>query len=63
MHEYGRINGPDCVSETLNTLKFVPFARLGFINFKLDVLADCIGTSTDYDHHSSDKDARMLIPS
>ena len=61
MHVYLGVNCPDCVPEALQAVKLVPLTAFSFIDFKLNVLAYSISATTDDNHHSSNKDARVLI--
>ena len=57
MHINGRVYGPDCMPESLQTVKLVPLARLGLVDLELHVLSNSVGSTTDDDHHRSNEDA------
>lgn len=63
MHENGRINCPDRVSKSLKAVELVPLARLSFVDLKLYIFSDSIGSTANYDHHRPDEDTGVLISS
>ena len=57
MHEDGRVNRPDRVSEPLQAVELMPLARLGLVDLELHVLPYGISAATYHDHHGADEDA------
>lgn len=61
VHKDRRVDGPDCVAETLQTIELMPLARLRLVDFELNVLADGVCAAADHHHHGTDEDARVLV--
>ena len=50
VHIDAGIDAPDSGTEALNSTEFVPFARLGVINFKSDIFANLVCAASN-NHH------------
>jgi hypothetical protein len=48
MHKNCRVNRPNAVAKSLQTVELAPFTRLGFINFKLHVFTDSVSAATKH---------------
>ena len=57
MHENSRVNGPDRVSESLQTVELMPLAGFSLVNLELNVFSNSIRATADNNHHCSNEDA------
>lgn len=57
MHENSRVNGPDCVPESLQTVELVPLAGFSLVDLELHVFSDSVRATADNNHHCSNEDA------
>lgn len=61
MHVDIVVHDPDGMSEPLQAIELLPFARLSFIDLKLNIFTDVVGPSTQDKHESSNEESGVLI--
>jgi hypothetical protein len=57
------VHNPDGVSESLETVEFLPLTGFGLIHFKLDIFTDIVSATSQYEHESTDEQGRVLVSS
>lgn len=56
MHEDSpEVNRPDAVSKSLEGVESLPLRIFGLVNFHVNILTDCVGSSSKDNHHGSDE--------
>jgi len=63
MHINCCINSPHSMSKSLYGIELFPFTGLCFVYFHEHILSDSVCSSTEYNHHCSNEDSRVLVSS